>query len=447
LSEDKINRRKYLKYAGAAVAAGAVAAAGYGISQYYQPTTPTTTTAPTTHGPTTPSEGKKKVKIGTTKPLTGAEAVLGRNELEGEELWVKMVNEAGGIKAGDGNTYEVELIYYNDEDIPENVGRLFEKLIVEDKVDYLFGPIYGPLGMATVPVVMRYEKLEFYGTASYDPNQWQDQFGEYVVHVCTNGNAYLRSMIDMITDHIVPDIDPDANNIAIIHGDDIFRNTAGVGGYEYALDKGVNVVVYEKYHTGATDLSPILSKIKAANPEVSILLTGGAYPDAILITKQLKELDINLKLFFPGTGTVTPEWYEAVKPYGDYVLTITQWEPGVKYPVDYGPSHDEYVSRYTQEYGRAPEYCSAIGYTQGLAIQMAMEKCSDPLNPRALRETVRKEVEFTGFYGHFKTDENGIQVGHKVAVMQWQNGKKMCVWPPNVANSDLLYPMPKWSER
>jgi branched-chain amino acid transport system substrate-binding protein len=113
LSEKKIDRRKYLKYAGAAVAIGAVAAAGYGLSQYSQPTE-TTTPGPTTPGPTTPTAGKKKLKIGTTKPLTGAEAILGRNELNGTLLWEKMVNEAGGIKAGDGNTYEVEMVYYND---------------------------------------------------------------------------------------------------------------------------------------------------------------------------------------------------------------------------------------------------------------------------------------------------------------------------------------------
>jgi len=441
LSEGKISRRKYLKYAGAAVAAGAVAAAGYGISQY-KPPAPTTPT-PTTTTPT--PTGQKKIKIGTTKPITGAEAVLGRNELNGTLLWVKMINEAGGIKAGDGNTYEVELIYYNDEDKPENVGRLFEKLIIEDKVDYLFGPIYGPLGMATVPVVMKYKKLEFYGTATYDPAIWRDEYGDYIVHVCTNGDRYLRSMIDMIMDYIVPELDPDSKNIAIIHGDDIFRNVAGTGGYEYAQERGCNVVLYERYHTGATDLSPILSKLKEA--KAAILLTGAAYPDAVLITKQLRELDINLKLFFPGTGTVTWEWYRSFEKYGDYVLAITQWEPGVKYDINYGPSHDEYVQRYTQEFGQEPEYASAIGFNQGLALQMAMEKSKDPLNPEALRKTVRDEVEFVSFYGHFKTAPNGLQIGHEVAVMQWQNGQKKCVWPPKVANSKLLYPAPKWSER
>jgi branched-chain amino acid transport system substrate-binding protein len=440
LSDDKIDRRKYLKYAGAAVAVGAIAAAGYGLSNYYKPSDKIKSTR-------TQVGGKKKVRIGTTRPLTGRDAVYGRNELNGTMLWVKMVNEAGGIKAGDGNTYEVELIHYNDESKPENVGRLFEKLIVEDKVDYLFGPVSGQLGMATVPVVMRYDKLEFYGTASYDPTQWKKEYGEHVIHVCTNGNAYLRSMIDMTMDYIVPELDHDAKNMAIIHGDDLFRITAGVGGYEYAKERGVNLLVYETYPTDTTDLSPILSKVKASDPEVSILLAGAGYGDSILITRQCEELGVNLKLLYPGTGTVTHEWYDAVSPYGDYILTNTQWEIGVIYDVDYGPTHDEYIATFIAEYDYEPEYSSAIGFTQGLAIQMAMEKCAEPMNHKALRETVRKEVEFKGFYGHFKTDENGIQIGHQVAVMQWQNGIKKCVWPPEVKNAELLYPMPKWSER
>ena len=151
MTEEKLSRRKYLKYAGAAVAVGAVAAAGYGISQYYPQPTPTTTT---------PTAGKKKVKIGGTKPFVGKDALAGISEGNANKLWAKMVNEAGGIKAGDGNTYEVELTLYNDEQKPENVPRLYEKLITEDEVDFLFGPVWGPLGMATVPIVEKYKKFE-----------------------------------------------------------------------------------------------------------------------------------------------------------------------------------------------------------------------------------------------------------------------------------------------
>ena len=90
MPESKINRRKYLKYAGAAISIGAIAAAGYGISQYHQPTRPTTP-GPTTPSPTvtTPAPEKKKVKIGGTKPLTGIAAYFGINESNGCNLCSK----------------------------------------------------------------------------------------------------------------------------------------------------------------------------------------------------------------------------------------------------------------------------------------------------------------------------------------------------------------------
>jgi len=92
----KTNRRNFLKYAGGAVAAAAIAAAGYGAYKYTQPS------EGPTPSPTTPAK-KNVVKIGTTKPLTGIEATLGRNEWEGTQLWHDMVKEQGGIKGGDGN--------------------------------------------------------------------------------------------------------------------------------------------------------------------------------------------------------------------------------------------------------------------------------------------------------------------------------------------------------
>lgn len=380
--------------------------------------------------------------------MSGIEAVLGRNEWEGTQIWAKWVNAQGGIKAGDGNTYEVELVFYDDENKTENVARLFEKLITEDKVDYLFGPIYGPLGMAAVPVVLKYKKLDIYGTASYDPDIWEDEYGKYVIHTCTNGSAYMASQIDLLMDFIVPKLDPDANNVAIIHGDDIFRYVCGTGGLKYAEERGVNVTYYEQYSTdlASVDLSPILTKVKAAKP--SMLLVGGGYPDAVLTVKQAAELDLQLDMFWPGTGAVTPEWYEAVKPYGEQIITITQWEPGVIYPVNYGPSHDEYIAMYVEEFGREPEYCSAIGCSQGLALQHAMENCSEPMDTEAMSEWIRKTGnEFMGFYGHYKVNEHGIQIGHKTAVMQWQNGRKMCVWPESVKNTELIYPMIPWEEK
>ncbi|MCW4042243.1 MAG: amino acid ABC transporter substrate-binding protein [Candidatus Bathyarchaeota archaeon] len=439
MSEDKISRRKYLKYAGAAVGIGAIAAAGYGISQYYQAPTPTTT--PTTTPTSTPTTGKKKVKIGGTKPLTGLESLPGRAEYNGNLLWAKVVNEAGGIKAGDGNTYEVELILYSDESKPENVPRLYEKLITEDKVDMLLGPVWGPLGMATVPIVEKYRKFEVYGTCSFNPKDYRDW--KYIVHTITNGPYYMAAILDMVWERVVPK-DPEAKNIAIIHGDDAFRGTVGTYGKEYAEELGFNVVSYDSYNTGTTDLTPLLSKAKAAQP--AILLNPASYGDAIITVKNMRDIDFNIKLLWAGTGVVYPKYYETLGKYAEGSVTCTQWEKGMIYQQDYGPSHDEFIDLYQKDYGDIPDYVVATGYQQGLVIQRAMELCDDPLNSDAMRK-VAGEMEMTTFYGKYKVDPvTGWQTGHKMGVVQWQNGQKEVVWPMDANPGELWYPLPPWSE-
>jgi branched-chain amino acid transport system substrate-binding protein len=438
LSENKISRRKYLKYAGAAIAIGAIAATGYGISQYYQLSKPTTP-IPTT--PTTTTTGKRKVKIGGTKPLTGVESYTGRQEHNGNSLWANTVNEAGGIKAGDGNTYEVELITYNDESKPENVPRLYEKLIVEDQVDFLFGPAWGPLGMATVPIVEKYRKFEVYGTCSFDPRDYRDW--KYIVHTITNGPGYMPGILDMIWERIVP-YDPEAKNIAIIHGDDAFRMTAGSYGKEYADEKGFNVVFYDSYGSGTTDLTPILTKAKAAEP--AIFLNPGSFADAMLLMKQMRELDFNIKLIWPGTGAVLGEFYDSNGKYAEGCVTCTQWEEGFLYRQDFGPSHDEFIDEYEKTYEEMTNYTAATGYQQGLVIQRAMELASDPLDSNSVRKAAG-EMEMTTFYGKYKVDPvTGWQIGHHMGVVQWQNGNKIVVWPLEAGAKELWYPSKKWSE-
>jgi branched-chain amino acid transport system substrate-binding protein len=433
-----MSRRKCLKYAGAVVAVGAVAAAGYGISQYYRPPAPTTSLTTTT----STSGGKKEVKIGGTKPLTGQETLNGISEKQGNELWAKMVNEAGGIKAGDGNTYEVELVLYNDESKPENVPRLYEKLIVEDKADFLFGPVWGPLGVATVPMVEKYKKLEIFGTCSFNPKDYKDW--KYVIHTITNGPGYMPTILDMIWDDILPK-DPDAKNIAITHGDDVFRMTAGTYGKAYAEKKGFNIVFYDSYSAQATDLTPLLTKAKATNP--TILLNGGSYGDAVLMVKQMKELDFNIKLIWSGTGTVFTKYHEALGKLAEGNVSCTQWEKGMVFRQEFGPSHDEFIAAYQNQYNDLPEYTAATGFQQGLVLQRAMELSKNPLDSDSVRKAAG-ELEMTTFYGKFKVDPvTGWQTGHKMGVIQWQNAKKIVIWPPEANPQEMWYPMKKWSER
>jgi branched-chain amino acid transport system substrate-binding protein len=430
-----------LKYAGAAVAAGAAAIAGYGASQYYgKPvTSPPTTTTPTSGG----GGEKLKVKIGGTKPLTGSAALQGIDENRGLEIWAKRwVNDQGGIKAGDGNTYEVELTIYNDESKPENVSRFYEKLISDDKVDFLMGPIWAPLGQATVAAVEKYKKLEIYGNSAFDPTQWHDW--KYVMMVITNGPDYLNILTDMIINKVLPQ-DPDAKDIAIVHTDDAFGIVSGSWGYQYAKKQPqLNVVYYDKVSFDSTDFTPVLTKVKAANPSILLFEAGIKAP---LVAKGVREIGLDLKLFYPGTYGVFKQFYDGLSPkYGENVISITQWVPGEKYPANYGPTEDWFVSQFNKDYNvSTPQYTAGTGFTQGLILQAAMEKCSKPLDSDAMRQVVGN-VSFTGFFGDIAFDPvTGWQTGHKMSALQWQDGNAVCVYPEKVAKAPLRYPMAKWS--
>ncbi len=438
----KITRRAYLKYAGGIVAVGVIAAAGYGAYQFYgKPVSPSMNSSAT---PTMTSTGGQKltVKVGGTKPLTGVVGLLGIDEDRGLTIWAnKWVNDQGGIKAGDGNTYMVDLDIYNDESKPENVSRFYEKLISEDKVDFLMGPVWAPLGQATVAAVEKYHKLNLYGTATFDPAQWKNW--KYVVMVCTNGSNYLNTLNEMIINKVLPN-DPTAKDIAIVHTDDAFGIIAGTWGYQWAKQQSqLNIVYYEKVSFDATDFTPVLTRVKAANPKVLLFEAGAKAP---LVAKGVQQIGLDLALLYCGTGAVYQAFYDGLGPkYGENLISITQWVPGENYPSNYGPTEDWFVSQFKNDYNVAPGYPAGIGFTQGLVLQAAMEKCSNPLDSDAVRAAIGG-VSFTGFYGDFQIDPvTGWQTGHQMSALQWQDGKPVCVWPDKVAKAPLRYPMAKWS--
>jgi branched-chain amino acid transport system substrate-binding protein len=47
----------------------------------------------------------------------------------------------------------------------------------------------------------------------------------------------------------------------------------------------------------------------------------------------------------------------------------------------------------------------------------------------------------------FKIDKDGFQIGHKIITFQWQDGKKVLLWPEELATGQPLFPTPVWSGR
>ena len=85
-----------------------------------------------------PARAEDVLKIGAPLAATGADAREGGFAKQGYDLWAETMNAAGGIKVGDTH-YKVQIIYYDDQSKPQISAELTDKLISQDRVNFLLG--------------------------------------------------------------------------------------------------------------------------------------------------------------------------------------------------------------------------------------------------------------------------------------------------------------------
>jgi branched-chain amino acid transport system substrate-binding protein len=189
---------------------------------------------------------------------------------------------------------------------------------------------------------------------------------------------------------------------------------------------------------GTTDFSAILNKVKTANPDVLVANYNPA--DVIAITRQMKELDMNVKMYSATPGAGFLDYYKDLGTTAEFVYAGSYWDSSLPYP-----GNLEFVAAYYKEFNHAPSFLSSAAYA-GCQLFIEALRRTDSLESDKLREELLKTKTKTVF-GDFGVDERGFQISHKAITIQWQDGKQVVVWPDEVAASKPRIPMPQWSKR
>jgi branched-chain amino acid transport system substrate-binding protein len=154
----------------------------------------------------------------------------------------------------------------------------------------------------------------------------------------------------------------------------------------------------------------------------------------------MKELNVNAKMYGVTVGGDLPKFYELLKQNAEHVYGATQWEASLPYP-----GQKEFVESYQKKFKRDPVYHSAAGYA-GCAIYAEGVRRAGTLDSDKVREQLLK-LEMKTFFGDYKVDPDGFQTAHKMVMFQWQDGKKVTVWPDDLAGGKARFPTPPWSQR
>jgi branched-chain amino acid transport system substrate-binding protein len=390
---------------------------------------------------------KDKIVIGHPACLSGKYAKAGEQALGGIRACVDWVNKVrGGVDLA-GKKVPLEYIYYDSESKKESVTSLIERLVTSEKVDCVFAPYSSGLTLSGAPVAEKYGMLYMdHGGAS---NKIFRQGFEYIVQTIGPATSYHMGTLDMIKK-----TDPNAKKVALAYEDSEFARMVMEGAEEHAKKLGFDVVFSRTYPKGVTDLTPLLSALKATKPD--FILGGGHFEDGQLFNRQMADLDINANALSLIAAATLPAYYEALTSMAEGVMGPSHWEYGVKYSEAeakkvglewIGPSQDEFVDLFKKALGKEiiPDYHAAEAGAAVLAYVLAAEKAGSA-DPDKVRQALG-DLKFMSFYGAWDIDDTGLQVGHTMVDVQWQMGKRIIVWPPEAQTGRLAYPMPSFADK
>ena len=153
-------------------------------------------------------------------------------------------------------------------------------------------------------------------------------------------------------------------------------------------------------------------------------------------------------------GVDTPKFYEVLGRDAEFVYGSTAWVPelvdlraGGLIPIarQY-PGAREFVESYKKEFpGADLSQLSAAGYG-GCQILVEAIRRAGSLDSKKLRDAILK-MDHNTVFGGFRVDRDGVQIAHKTVMFQWQDGKKVIVWPEELAPGKPRFPTPPWSQR
>ena len=375
----------------------------------------------------------RKVRIGASASLTGNYAPFGALVKQGYEVWAEWINGRGGISVG-GKPHNVEMIYYDDKSDTKTSVKLTEKLITEDRVNFILGPYSSGIAAATSAIGERYRYVTIAPMASGD-SLYERGF-KYLFSVLPVASRDYYPIVDLAVQQI-----PRPKTFAVVTMDHFYALPAVGGARKRSMELGLKEVYYGKFPVGTTDFSGILTALKSKLPDV--LYFGGVFNESVSFYRQAKELNVNMKLI-TAIGTAShPNWPKVMKKDGEYLLSSQPWhrDIGFKGPFFTSESFDDF---WKQKTGRSASFFQASGFVAGILMQLAIEQAGN-LDQTKIRDAF-SSMDVETFYGKFKYDTAGRNIAGSMGVVQVQNGKPVVVFPqrPGVK---FVYPVPPWDER
>jgi branched-chain amino acid transport system substrate-binding protein len=399
----------------------------------------------------------KELKVGVIYDLTGPFAAGGSNaSYLGTKYAIDMFNERGGAEG-----WKIKPVYADAQSKADVAINEYERLVNQEKVDMVMGVFSSahcvPMAqkaeaakkfmwanVCVASAVLKDKKMQYVFRAQVH----SDQFGEAS---CTFLNEQAKARLGK---------DPKDLKVAVIYEDGPYGSGVASGNESACKGYGMQVVLKEGYAATSPDLSPLVTKLKRARPDV--ILHTGYNPDITLFLRQAKEQALRWSALI-GHGAGYGQFdklYATFKEDANYIYNVDPVAAQLLNPASLAPGMGDVTKEMVRRY-KADVKGDEVPPHLSMGFNQAWIFLADVL-PRAIKkhggtdaEALRKASLETDIpvggtiqgYG-VKFNPPGHQMSGQNArstpvVMQYSGQDTFIVWPAPIKTRDAVLPLPK----
>lgn len=340
------------------------------------------------------------IRVGGIAPLSGAVAVYGVECKNGIDLAIAEINAAGGI-----NGQKIEFICEDDEGDAAKSVSAYKKLITKDKARIIIGSLTSGCTIAITKQAQANKVIQIAPAAT-------------AVNVTDAGNYIFRAcFIDPFQGRVGGKFASEnlgAKKAAILYdiGNDYSVGLTDNFVSEFTKNGGT-IVAKESYGAGEKDFNAIITKVKAANPDVVYL--PDYYSTVALIAKQLRAQGVN-------TPIVGADGWDGLTENADDSVLNGYYSNHYAEDSD-SPAVQKFVKNFEAKYGKKPNSFAALGYDSVYMLKDAILKAGTSTDIAKIREAL-EATDSDYVTGHIKFDEKRNPIKSAVMVkMVKENGK------------------------
>ncbi len=400
-----------------------------------------------------PARAEKPIVIGC--PLSTA-YVYGWDAQRAITLAIEEINAKGGVNVGGQmRPFKIEVLDTRDLEpgVPVSEALLaVEKLILDKKADFLVGgPVRSEAALAAMPLLSKYKKVSIVTTGVLSPKYHAmvaKKYNKYKYCFRIHGEAkwlikeILTSLLEIKQKYGL-------DKVFIMVQDVAHARAAGKILKKVASKKGFTITGLEIYPTGTTDFSMGLVKAKKTGSQILSLWMD--MPESAILLKQWYDMQIPALPFGSTLAAAEqPGFWKATGGKGAYCLANVVNAGNA--PSNATPWTMKFYNAYAKRWKVAPEGlgCSS-SYMAVYVLKDAIERAGS-LDPDKVVAALEK-TDIMGVYGRLRFDPKSHQVipsfdpqkGAVGSIVQWQNGKRVVVFPKSIAQGQIQ--LPPWMKK